>query len=252
MSTPHRRIEEIIGRKLLPEEQGSVPNLNEFPPHLLAEARKIYGETKSRLLTFVFVHFYAGPGGFNDAKHFVEDVAVGGQEPAHWRCEPLLCCPGVDASQALELSRSKVVTLLEGIPGERWVRLVPQRASWDHTVFGGAPAVVNRSANYRWQSPKEVHALVLTGSEAIETIDDLATAVRRWIASRLAWQLAWKPGGVAQSVDTHALARILSEDKHLSADAEIAIRGLLREECELGPSSEAVPGFRGPDEWYAG
>jgi len=37
----------------------------------------------------------------------------------------------------------------------------------------------------------------------------------------------------------------------VSADAEIAVRALLRERYELGPSSDEVPGFRGPDDWYA-
>lgn len=88
--------------------------------------------------------------------------------------------------------------------------------------------------------------------EHLEHVDDVDVAMRRWIASRVAWLLERQ--GVTLPVDATVadVTTALAVDVPCSADAEIAIRGLLREERELGPSSEAVPGFRGPDEWYAG
>jgi hypothetical protein len=246
--TPEEEIEKILGRKLAPEENGSIPDLNTFPAHLLTEARAI--ARSSKLLAFLFVRFYSGSRQLGEVKRFIEEVVVGGQEPARWCREPLLCCSRVDGPQVLELSRNKVVTDLQGIPGERWVRLVPQRASWDYTGYCGAPAVLNRSANYRWQVPGGVSSLVLTGNEKIETVDDLTIAVRRWITSRVAWQLARKQIVLTPSVDVSQVARTLSRTTSPSLDAEIAIRSLLREERELGPWADAVPGFRGPDEWY--
>lgn len=245
---PEEEIEKVLGRKLAPEDQGSIPDLNTFPAHLLAEARAI--ASRSKLLAFLFVRFYSGSRQLGEVKKFVEDVVVGGQEPALWSCEPLLCCPSVDGPHVLELSRIKVVDLLENIPGERWVRLTPQRAGWNYAGYGGAPAVLNRSATYRWRSPDGVSALVLTGSEEIEAIDDLTIAVRRWMASRVAWQLAQQGVTLPADAMVSDVMSALAVDVPCSADAELAIRGLLREERELGPASDAVPGFRGPDAWY--
>lgn len=75
--------------------------------------------------------------------------------------------------------------------------------------------------------------------------------MRRWIASRAAWQLMRKQIDVAPSASVNGVARMLSADTSPSADAEIVIRALLREERELGPASDAVPGFRGPEVWFA-
>jgi hypothetical protein len=247
--SPEEEIEKIIGRKLPHEERGRVSDLNEFPNDILLEARSI--AKISRILACILVRFYTERSQFDEVQGFTEDVIVGGQDPAFWRREPRLCRPIVDDSRVIGLDRNKVVSLLQNVPGERWVRRVPQRAHWNYTGYCGAPAVLNRTANYRWRSPEGVSALMLTGGEAIESIDDLAVGVRRWIASRVAWQLARKQIELTPSTSAHEVACMLSEDTSLSPDAEIAISGLLREERELGPSSDAVPGFRGPDEWYA-
>lgn len=90
----------------------------------------------------------------------------------------------------------------------------------------------------------------LSVEDNLEQVDNVEVAVRRWIASRIAWQIAQQ--GIALPADAAVsdVMTALSVNIPPSADAEIATRGLLREEREFGPSTEDVPGFRGPDEWY--
>ena len=90
----------------------------------------------------------------------------------------------------------------------------------------------------------------LSVEDHLEHVDDVGVAMRRWMASRVAWQLAQQGVTLPPDATVSDVMAALSVDAPCSADAEIAIRGLLREERELGPSSDTVPGFRGPDEWY--
>lgn len=184
-------------------------------------------------------------------QEFAEDVVIGDQPPSRWGREPLLCCAALNGLDALGFMSGDVVDSLQDVPGERWVRLAPQRSDWDGSLFCGAPAVLNRAADYRWRAPDKTKALILRGHEAIEPVKNLTIATRRWIASRVAWQLVQAKHEPGRDTSADEVARMLSVTVPVSADAAIAVRALLRERYELDPSSDGFPGFRGPDDWFA-
>lgn len=248
MSTPEEKIEKTLGRKLRPEDEGGIPYLNQFPPDLLAEARRIARESK--ILAFRFVKFYYGPGQSDEVKAFIDDVVVGAQEPTQWQRWDRLYAADAPFPKVLGMSVEDILAPLEDAPGERWVRLVPSRSMWTRSSFCGRPCIVHRGSDYEWRPPTEVSRLLLHEYESLETVDDVTIGMRRWIASRVAWQLMRKQIELTPSAGVNEVTRMLSADASPSPDADFAIRALLREERELGPSSDAVPGFRGPDEWY--
>ena len=91
----------------------------------------------------------------------------------------------------------------------------------------------------------------LAPDAALEEVTDPQVAVRRWIASRLASCLfAWGRLDTAREVPDLAVPDLPFDQ--WSPDAQIAGRGLLRELREMSPSEDAIPGFRGPDDWYRG
>lgn len=250
MEKPEDKIEMILGRKLRPEDEGSVPFLNLFPAHLLADARKIFKETKSVLLTSHFIDFYTGGGHLNEVKSFIEDVIVGDQEPGAWQRFDRLYFSSVAFPDVLSSTVSEILAPLRDAPGEHWVRQTPRHSHWSWSSSCGQPCVLHRSSDVEWKPPQSVFHLLIHSHSGLEQVNDVAAAVRRWMASRVAWQLAQR--GITLPADA-ALSDVmaaLSVNIPTSADAEIAIRGLLREEREFGPSTEDVPGFRGPDEWY--
>lgn len=250
MENPEETIESILGRELKSEEEGSFPNLNEFPPHLLTEARKIVAESGSRLLAFRFVKFYVGPGKVGEVKCFVEDVVAGDEEPSTWRRVDRYYMPAEEFPQMLGLTVAEALGPLEHAPGERWFRVTPLRSLWSGSGEFSRPFVLQPSTEDEWHPPTGAICQLRLGRKYLERIDDVAVAVRRWMASRVAWQFAQQGVKLTTDATVSDVMTALSVDVPCSADAEIAIRGLLREERELGPSADTVPGFRGPDEWY--
>lgn len=249
MTSPEEMIEKALGRKLNPAREGSVDYLNQLPSELLAEARSMARESK--MLAYSFIQFYYRPGHLGEVKAFIEDVVVGNQEPAQWQRWNRLYAPAVLLPQLLRLSAEEVLAPLQDTPGERWVRLVPVPSSRTWSSFHGRPAILHRSSDEEWRPPENVSTLVLSGHETLETLDDVTLGIRRWIASCVARDLRRTQLELGPGVDVGDVASVIAAGVSLSADAEIAIRALLREERELGPSSDAVPGFRGPDAWYA-
>jgi hypothetical protein len=241
-------IERIIGRRMRPEDEGSIHYLARFPPHLLAEARKLAAHSK--ILAWNFVRFYTRIEQDPEVKDFVFEVVTRDRAPATWDRWPRLYFPDVDFPRDLHLNVARMLVPLQDATGERWVRSPPSRRRGDYSFACGQPGILHRSSDIEWQPPREGVRMSLSGTEDLEHIDDVDVAVRRWMASRVAWQLAQQGVTLPADATVSDVMTALAVDMPCSADAEIAIRGLLREERELGPSSDAVPGFRGPDAWY--
>jgi hypothetical protein len=241
-------IEKIIGRALRPEEEESIHYLNRFPPLLLAEARKL--AEHSKVLAWHFVRFYTGIEHDHEVKDFVFEVVARDRDPATWERWDRLFYPDVVFPRDLALTVAQMLSALQDATGERWVRLVPSRRRGDYSFACGQPGILHRSSDAEWHPPREGVRMSLAVGDELERVDDVGVAVRRWMASRVAWQLAQQGVTLPADATVSDVMTALSVDAPCSVDAEIAIRGLLREGRELGPSSDAVPGFRGPDEWY--
>jgi hypothetical protein len=244
-------LERLLGRELPASERGSVSTLNDLPHERLQEAAAL--AARARLAAVEYLLFYVGNAELDHASDFVDDVLLGGADPRSWGISDVLFAPGTKLVNALQIDVPTVLQPLEVIVGERWWRVAPERELWDWSGLCGAPGVLVRRAPYVWSA--EAARLGVGGhalyDEPLEQVHDLAIAMRRWMASRVAWQLAQQGVTLAADATVSDVMTALSADVPCSADAEIAIRGLLREERELGPASDAVPGFRGPDEWYA-
>ena len=125
--------------------------------------------------------------------------------------------------------------------GEGWVVVEPDAEAWrSGDPTGGAPGVrLAEHVDLSWTAPEgTARVLGPTTSGAA----DPQLAMRRWMASRLA--------AVAEEGE-RAEATLLRATQAPSDDAAAAARGLDRERDELGPPDDAVPGFRGPDDWYS-
>ena len=243
-------IERIIGRALRSEDEGSIHYLNRFPPHLLAEARKLAAQSK--ILAWHFVRFYTGAEQDHEVKDFVFEVVASDRDPATWERWARLYFPDVVFPRDLDLTIDRMLAPLRDATGERWVRLPPSRRRGDYSFSCGQPGILHRSSDVEWQPPRKGVRMTLSVDEHLEHINDVGVAVRRWMASRVAWQLAQQGITLPADATVSDVMTALAVDVPCSADAEIAIRGLLREERKLGLSSDAVPGFRGPDAWYTG
>lgn len=122
---------------------------------------------------------------------------------------------------------------------------------WDWLRECGRPCVLHRSSDAEWTPDKELVRMSLYGVNRLERIENIAMGVRRWMASRVAWELAQQGIALPADAGVREVLSALGLDVSCSIDAELAIRGLLREQRELGePGEEEVPGFRGPDVWY--
>jgi hypothetical protein len=82
-------------------------------------------------------------------------------------------------------------------------------------------------------------------------VRDPVVALRRWHASRIAF-VAGKFGALARARSLEDLSVPNLPVSQWTLDARIAGAALLRENGELGRSSDEVPGFRGPDAWFRG
>jgi hypothetical protein len=80
--------------------------------------------------------------------------------------------------------------------------------------------------------------------------NQLSIAERRWLASRFAWRASAYLAEARPSFEGLLSALSVSREA-LSEDALIAVRALIRESSLDPRSASLVPGFRGPDAWYA-
>jgi hypothetical protein len=84
-----------------------------------------------------------------------------------------------------------------------------------------------------------------------EPVSDPVVALRRWHASRLAFK-TWKSGVLGRALSLEDLSLPNLPVSQWTEDARVAGAALLRENRELGPWAEQIPGFRGPDAWFRG
>lgn len=249
MRSPLQSLEEVLGRRLREDERGSIATLNDLPAELVEEVRAL--NEKSRVASTEYLRFYVRK--LDAVDEFISDVLeLGTISASSWGIRDLICFSKLNANYWSRCDVPSMVGALMSVDGLRWWRVAPRLDEWDWLGISGAPGVLVRDATYWFEPPDKVDYYELE-SEELEEIptETFEVSIRRWIASRAAWQLAQaklKPGREASADE---VARMLSAPVPVIEDAKIAVRALLREEYELGPSSDDVPGFRGPDDWYA-
>jgi hypothetical protein len=244
-------IEELLGRAISPDAAQSVETLNDLGPEMVAEAR-VLASSRNRLHPVRYLEYHVKVFHFGWGADFVDDVVVGGADASTWRIRHRLCTFHRSEKELASASVSYIVDKLAGVPGERWWRETPSRDSWGRDAAVGAPGVLIRSARY-WLDrtlPDETWAIAVR--RPIERIDPAAVpiAIRRWLASRFAWRASAYLAEARPSFEGLLSALSVSREA-LSEDALIAVRALIRESSLDPRSASLVPGFRGPDAWYA-
>jgi hypothetical protein len=266
---PYVQIERTLERSL-ERDPRQYANLNELPLELVDEARKLDG-----VLPYIFLLRHVDGTLRLDLQSFVEDVVRSGQDPARWRVGRVLY-PDLESDDLLTRDVRGVLGALSPEDGEDWRQFPAERLPWERGMaYSGAPAVVRPSLPHSWQAPSHVGSFLLTDGLGLAPVRDVAVATRRWVASRLAYATRNRPipSGIGpasrapESRESLAAARQLEAEAaargwvsasfpkvdQLSADALVAVVGLLAEQVaygDLSDSQDAVPGFRGPDDWY--
>ncbi|HET9622148.1 MAG TPA: hypothetical protein VFP84_12330 [Kofleriaceae bacterium] len=243
----------VMQREVTAAEEGSIPTLNDFPPWMLAEARAIARE--SRPLAFEYIHFYLAKRDRASELDFVEEVLRGAADAATWRVgDRFVFLEAMSEAKALDPAWLERFTPLEG---ERWYRVKPDMPDQLHSEIPGMIGMIQRGVRY-WERPRVGFGTFLHGSpDRIEPVrvEDLAIAMRRWFARRLAWwareYMARAQGPVAEAgLVQHGLNTDMAT---LDEDTLRAARGLAREAHAFGtrPDFALRAGFLGPDDWYA-
>jgi hypothetical protein len=239
MTSPYLSpLEASLGRALPEADRGSVPDLNDMPEQVVAEAKKL----ASRSLVRELLEYYSGLKNRPYLPAFIDDVIDRVTPVRLWRRGDVLV-PAPSLADQLCLHRD---TLLAPIGGYDGVRIVPDLGRWragDSSV--GAPAKCRPDANYRSGTPMGSINLV---NPELEPATSVEITVRRWIASRIA---RCSTSGERTTIEG-LLAHIqpLPALEQWSQDARIAVAALMREFRVLPSSEQEVPGFRGPDNWY--
>jgi hypothetical protein len=232
-------LEAALGRSLPAADRDSIPDLNDMPEAIVAEARTLADPSFVRQL----LEYYAGLKNRPYLPAFIDDVILGSTSAQRWRRGDVVV-PAPSLVDQLRLPRE---VLLAPIGGYAGVRVVPELARWrsgDGSV--GAPARHRPDATYRTGTPQGSIGLV---SPELEPAPGIEVAMRRWIAARIARCLR---AGQSPTVDgLRASVPAVPEVQAWSVDARAALAALAREARELGPQNTAIPGFRGPDAWFA-
>jgi len=251
-------IEQALGRPLEEELQGAIKSLHDFPLELLEEARKLPAPLQLR-----FMEYYLDEGEHPYAAMFYESVVREGEDPENWLRGGILTA-SLPLEELLAQDVSAILGSLQPRPGEAWMRF---RQRWNEWISGcspcGAPALLRPDLDYHYWPPKHIKCLTVKPFvERLEPVHDIALATRRWLAAHFAEEAArldllgkvWDLGALITAVVPDAGA--------LSNDASIALTAMLREQRDLGvidfdsiPYNDRdlyIPGFRGPDGWYAG
>jgi len=236
-------LETLIGRNLEPSEQHSVPTLNELPPLMLEEARKL--ARVSRPMAVSYLQYHVAEAAV--ATDFCDDVLLGTHAMATWGIRAVLCYRDLSIDELMNEPVEEMIAEMGVFIGERWYRKQPNR---EFTESRGAPGVLVRAANYLWKRPLGA-ASVVAGSD-IEQIADanIVIAFRRWIASRIGWQAEdyLSTNGVTAA---GILAALAHDPASVSVDASVAISALVHEAALLRSAETDLPlGYMGPDDWY--
>jgi hypothetical protein len=246
MSQSLEEIERILGQKLNPDDKESVTNLNKISSELVRKTRQL-----TMLLRLAFLHYYVDQSLHQYLPNFIEEVIEGDINPTMWRLGRILV-PSYSVKELFEHDVASIIQSLKPTPDEAWKQLKPNRRLWEaQETLTGAPAVVRPNLDYRWRPDKRVIDLLLNDNNEIESVSEVTIATRRWMASNFARAATsrqllgknWHPEDLAHSIYPDLLT--------ISEDALIAMKALLAEQKYLGENNQEVPGFRGPDEWFA-
>jgi hypothetical protein len=237
--------EKALGRELAPEEIESVHNLNDFPPALVAEARRL-----PQLLRRDFLRSLVDPVARRLVGQFDDAVFEKGQDPKTWRRGGVLG-PRIATTTWAELGSLGVEEILLplGHPrGAPWVRMPIDLEWWrKRSSFAGAPVVPRPDADYRTVFPPGT-GLRLPPLPPLLPVVNVAVPTRRWLASQLA-HAGRPPERLHDPVTVEEVCARIGVPR-LSDDAAIAVKALIAERALPAPP-DGVPGFIGPDAWYA-
>ena len=244
MTSPWRNLERTLGRTLVASERKSLHSLNDITPALLSELRGL--ARTSRIAAIDYLSFYVEKFDIDSSSQFYEDVLVNETTtPCEWGKRDIICFRRWD-TMCLAQNESELLQALADLPGQHWYRVVPRNQNWDWSGIAGAPGVLIDAAPYWFETPNAVEIADLDSEQdELESIADgeLRLAVRRWLASRIAWVLRNTDLGADVSVENVAL--LLNVDSQdLSEAARVAISALIQQGWpSLG--CDGVPGFSG-------
>ncbi|VTR93162.1 Uncharacterized protein OS=Haliangium ochraceum (strain DSM 14365 / JCM 11303 / SMP-2) GN=Hoch_2832 PE=4 SV=1 [Gemmata massiliana] len=241
--------EHALGRELAPDEIGSVHNLNAFPPALIAEACRL-----PTLLRRDYLRALVDRASRGNVIPFEDAVFNRGEDPKTW-CRGGVIGPWLTTHAELgSLSVEEILAPLGHPRGEPWVRMSIDVREWrNRNSFAGAPVIPCEDADYRTVfAPRTMRLLPsrppLPSLPPLLPVTDIAVATRRWLASQLA-----QVGRPRERLDDPVTVEELCDRigvHSLSDDATIAVRALIAERALPAPP-DGVPGFIGPDSWYA-
>jgi hypothetical protein len=242
----------VLWSELPPEQRGAIPTLNDVPPDILAEARRL--AQRSRGVAVDLLMFYVASADLGQLYDFVRDVVEGGEAPETWGVSDVLCTQDISVEQALVGGGAAVLGGLSAIEGERWWRMQPAGERWSNDDWPGAPGVLVKRVPYYWRSPtpaREFWHSPGKGRITIAKIEvaEIDLAVRRWLASRVAWKLHVMDSHELTSVE-EVCAVLGVEVDRVSTDGRLALTGMVHELTQIAPGLRRFPGFDGPDDWY--
>jgi hypothetical protein len=235
-------IEETLGRRLPEQEHRAIRSLNDVPSRIVQEARRL-----PTVLAHLFLRFYLPDTEHEFLPKFVEDVVVGAQDPASWRKGRFLV-PVPPVAELMHVEGPSVFGTLSLDPNPIWKRMPVSSEAWQTPeLTTGAPGMVRPELDYHYVAPPNLLDFLLVPSLVLEDVGEIRIAVRRWIASRVARHLSPDVAG-RKFRDADSLIRTVFPGVSPTNDARVAVAALLRESELRG---DGVPGFRGPDSWYA-
>ncbi|WP_428264117.1 hypothetical protein [Haliangium sp.] len=205
---------------------------------------------KSRVASTEYLQYYVVRS--EVVGDFIHEVLEQNAVPARdWGKRDIICFPHNRIAYLAVRDEDELIAPLEHVVGERWMRVAPAPEQWDSSGTMGAPGVIVRTAPY-WYKPAgdvEYSALASAPLERVPA-ESLPIALRRWLASRVAWELRrYDPSRCTTLAGV--CAGLGFAPTQLSAATQAAIRGLIRSGWSAG-FEPGLPGFEGPDEWYAG
>lgn len=233
-----KEVYERLGIRMDENDRGSMKHLNEMPPELVENARRL----KEIWLVMPYLEFYA-----QEEPHFLQwfmqAVVFGGADPRTWMKGAVLV-PSV--SLADQLTKTKEMLFGDLLNGD--VTMIPQNyEDWSQNgSAAGGFAFARPDTDYRSVPPE---GFSFFAPQPLETVDreKIPVLFRRWIASRIAMVMRDK---LQQLPDVSPLEQFAKPDLW-TEDAWKAIKGLTleKEQGLCGPNK--VPGYCGPDAFYA-
>lgn len=227
-----------------PATHHSVPTLNDLSEDHLAEMRRL--EDKDAKVALMYLCHIVERCDIGTAGRFMDDVLFRSADARDWGRGDRLVLPSLSLIDNVCLPLEEMLAPLRTFDRNAWVRVRPSLPARDDR-FCGAPGAVTGSQPYWYLPPAIGYTAVLLPDvrDDLEPMTDLMITGRRWLASRIAERLSWRalPGSAAE------LAAALRAAGPVTRDAEIALAALHRE-ASLDAAGR-MPGFRGPDDWFA-